>query len=757
MKPVSRTLLKPLGRVLLFLALLVLPTVLRVGYYYRRLYVPQSVNRPDYAAVTVPTVALTTFTDVDVQQGKGRVIVDHAHGNTVDDVDLNVLLARLTTRGLEAVSLTPGDHLPDFLHDATALVVIAPHEPFYPRESEAVERFVGQGGRVLLVTDPSRYALSTVYDEAGYQFTVPTTDVAAINSLASRFGLAFADDYIYNTTQNAGNYQYVILRDFAESRLTAGLNEVVFYAAHSVAAGEEAVITADERTTSSLSEQTGGLTTMSLGGDGHVLAVSDFTFMTEPYNSSADNNRLIANIADFLAGAERTFGLTDFPHFFGDEVDLVPLAGEPGEAALSADMIDQGYVLQSAFESVDRTLRWQTEPRAGRDTLFVGFYEGIEFSPEVSGILASRDISFTLETAEQKRATPTPTPRYTATPMPTPESIRQDSGQASPTPTEKPLRDWINVAGVGQVDAKEVALFYHNEEDGRQVVIVLAFGEEGLNTTIQRLTLGDFTHCLMDEDRSGDPATISLALCPTEYEPSEEELTPTPTPEDDSHPTPTPTSAAEGGILVVADDNGTGVYESWTSAYDFQTMSIEAGYPATVWSTLWDGEVTLEQMQSYDAVIWCTGDYQEEETTPAPNDLLTIGAYLADGGRVILAGAFIGDPEESEGGLLLDIQVAQADHPLVEGFEADQVITLQRFTADTDYSPYRLGEDAETVVFVRGPGSEFAGEAVVAVDGDEFTGGKTLFIGFPIYLMPWEAQNQFGTNAVRWLMEGVVE
>ena len=760
MKTKLRTFLKTLGCVFLFLALLALPTLARAGYYYRRFYVPRSVPRPDHAAVDVPTVALVAFTDVDVQEGKGRVvIIDRAHDNALDDADLNVLLARLTTRGMETVSLTPGDHLPDMLHNAAALVVIAPHESLYPWEIEAVERFVEQGGRALLVADPSRYSFRYEYDEYGYPYTVPSSDVVALNSLASPFGLAFADDYIYNTAEHAGNYQYVILKDFAESPLTTGLNEVIFYAAHSVAAGEEALITADEHTTSSLSEQTGGLATMSLGSDGRALAVSDFTFMTEPYNSSADNNRLIANIADFLAGAERTYGLIDFPHFFGAEVSLVLLMGEPGEAAFSAETIDQGYILQSAFESAGKALHWQARPKVGHDAIFVGLYEGVEFSPEASEILASQGISFTLETVERRRATPTPvvspagspTPRYTPTSTPTPQF------SPTPTPTEKPLRDWIDVAGAGQVEAKEIALFYHNKDDGRHVVMALAFTEEGLNAAVQRLIFGDFTHCLIAEDRSGDPMAISLALCPTAYEPSEEGPTPTPmptpTPEDDSYATPTP--IPEGGILIVADDDGTGVYEWWTSAYDFRDIAIEAGYPATVWSTYLDGEVTLEQMQSYDAVIWCTGDYQEEGITPALDDLLTISFYLADGGRVILAGAFIGDPEESESGLLLDIQVTQVDHPLAEGFEADQIITLERFTADEDYSPYLLDEtDPEAIVFTRGPASEFAGGAVVTVDEDESTGSSTIVIGFPIFLMSWEEQQQLGTNAILWLMEG---
>ena len=727
-----RTLFKTLSRVFLFVILLILPLLLRAGYYYHRFYVPRSVPRPDHAAVELPTVAQPTFDDADFCQGEGRVIIDRAHDNTLDETELNVLLARLTARGMDSASLTPGDNLADMLHNASALIVIAPHQSFYSWEIRAVESFVERGGRVLLVADPGRYSYRFEYDEYGYEYMVPNSDVAAINSLASPFGLSFADDYIYNTATHAGNYQYVILQDFAPNQLTTGLDSVIFYAAHSIAAGEQKLITADDHTTSSLSEQTGGLTTMSLGGDGQVLAVADFTFMTEPYNTSADNNRLIANIADFIAAAERSYRLSDFPYLFADEVDLILLPGQAEKSAFAPEVIDQSYILQSSFESAGKTLRLQGQLDDERDAILIGLYNNVEFSPQVGEILLSQGISLTLETAERERATPTPTSlSYTQT----------------PTPTQTPARDWLHVPGLGQVEAKEIALIYHGRKDGRQLLMALAFSQDGLNAAIQRLILGDFTRCLMDEN---------LTLCPTSYEPSEEgpSLTPTPTPEGDLYATPTPAPAAEGGILIVADDDGEGVYEWWTSAYDFESIVRDSGYQATIWSTSWDGDVTLEQMQSYDALIWCTGDYQEETFTPAEDDLVTISTYLEGGGRVILSGAFLGETEDRESGLLLDMQVAKADHPLSEGFEAEQIITLERFTANEDYSPFVLDEtDSEAIVFTRGPASESAGAALIAVDKDEYPGSKTIFIGFPIYLMPWEEEYQLGLNAISWLME----
>jgi hypothetical protein len=737
-------------RIALFVALLVLPSLARLAFFYQRPYAAPDVPRPDLSEVDVSEREAVAFVDAEVKEGTGRVLIDRAHRNAVEAAELNVLLSRLTARGLEAVTLSSDDDLVSALRTAVALVVVSPHDSFTAREIEAVKRFTEQGGRVLLAADPSRYAIEVQSDELYGETYVAESDVAAINSLASVFGLAFGDDYLYNMTENGGNYQYVILRDFAESAMTAGLGEVIFYAAHSLAASEEPLITVDERTVSSLSEQRGGLTAMGLGGDGRVLAVSDFTFMTEPYNAVADNNRLVANIADFCAGATRTFGLTEFPHFFGDDVDLVSVLIEEDGSARPAEAVEAASSLQTALQTAGKTLHWRAAPDDTHDVLYLGLYGGLAFWPEVGEILAGVEISFTLDTVEQELAALTPTPTRRYTPAPTPET--------TPTPTPKPLRDWVYMPGFGRVDAKETALFYQNEENGRQVLIVLSFGEAGLRGATSRLLWGDFSGCLIDEDRRADPKAIGFALCPTAYEPSEEEVaptvTPTPAPENGLDATPTPTPVAEGSVLIVSDDDGEGMYDWWTSAYSLYDIVANAGYEPLVWSTEYDGEVTADLVASYDAVLWCSGDYQSEEGIPSEAELEILSQYLDQQGRgLLLMGAFVGEPEDRERGLLLDIQVAQADHPFSEGFEADQVITLERFLAEADYATYVMTDvDPDPMIWVRGPESEFAGEAVISAIEDDFSGSRIAAVGVPLYLLPYEDGELLGTNILLWLL-----
>jgi hypothetical protein len=737
--------LRVAGRVSLFVVLLLAPTLARAAYYYRRPYVAPGVQLPDLAQIQVTRAPSAPLVDEDVQTGSGIVAVDRAHGNRVDDAELNVLLARLAKRGMRATSVWPEDSLPDALRTAAALVVVSPHVSYSDNEIAAVARFVEQGGRILLAADPSRYNVEVRYDEAGSESYLVQSDVPAINSLASAFGLAFADDYLYNTQENAGNYQYVILRDLADGPLSAGVTEVVFYAAHSVSASEEVVIRSSPATASSLHEQGGGWVTMALGGGGQVLAVGDFTFMTEPHNASLDNDRLIANIADFIATAERTFGLTEFPHFLGSEIDLVPVFSGTEETAFSGATVSEVSKLQSALSSADVQLHWHSEPEASHDRLYLGLYDGLNRVPEAAGILAQHGITLTLETAERAQLALTPQPTLQA---PQPETT------PTPTATLRPARDWIHVPGIGQIEAQQNVLFYANEEQGRQVLLILAYTEEGLGTAIDRLLSGDWTGCLIDDDRLADPLRASMAVCPAEYTPPEAPVA-TPMPDEEMGETTGPYPAPDVSVLIVGDDDGKGVYEGWSSAYLLYDAVTSLGYEPQAWSTTYDGPITETQLAGRDVVLWCTGDYQDEGGNPSAEELSLLEDYLQGGGHLLLVGAFLGDPEGRSQGLLVDIQVSDPENPLTQSFGPDEVIDLVRFGADEDYAPYDLLRlDGGTVAWIRGPGSELAGEAVIATSQYGADGGRLAVAGVPLYLLPYEDGLQLGSDIVLWLLEG---
>ena len=737
----ARSWLRGVGRVSLFVVLLLGPALARAAYYYRRPYVPLDVPRPDLARVQVSGASPVPFSDVDVRPGNGVVVIDRGHGNRVDDAELNVLLARLTDRDMQATLVRPGDSLSGVLRTAAALVIVSPHAPYSDDEIADVKRFVEQGGRVLLAADPSRYTVEAQFDEVSGEQYIAQSDVPAINSLASAFGLAFADDYLYNTKENAGNYQYVILRDLPGGPLTEGVSEIAFYAARSISASEETVVRASPETASSLREQGGALATMALGGSGQVLAIGDFTFMTEPYNGSLDNNRLIANIADFIAATRRTFGLTEFPHFLGSDVDLIPVFSGGEESAFSGMAVSEVAELQSALSSAGKRLHWRSEELGSHDLIYLGLYNGLEGTSKVADILAQQGITLTLETAERARLALTPDPTRQAA---------QADATPTPTATLSPPRDWIHLPGIGQVDAKENALFYQNEEAGRQVLIVLAFGEDGLRAATDRLLSGGFAGCLIDDDREADPVEASVALCPAEYA-APGEVTPTPTRPADEMEEPLP--GGEVSILIVADDDGEGIYELWNSAYHLYDVVTAAGYDPQAWSTTYDGPVTAGQLEVTDVVLWCTGDYQDEGGNPSPDELSMLEDYVQDGGSLLLIGAFVGDPEGRARGLLLDIELSDPGHPLAQGFEEGQIIELVRFGADEDYAPFTLlGLNGESAAWVRGPTSELSGEAAGAALEYEPPGGRLALVGMPLYLLPYDEGVQLGNNVLLWLL-----
>jgi hypothetical protein len=780
----ERNVLKKMLILVLALILLLLPLAARWAYFYEGRYRAEPVPRPDVAGIKASAPDLEPFADAALHtvSAPGTILVDLAHSNRVQMAELNVLQARLAARGhqLEPVQAAGDDSdlgLADQLQYARALVVISPGKDWKPDEIQRVQEFVDKGGRLLMVTDPSRYG--ALFDEAG-DFLGLDDDVPHINDLAARFGLVFQADYLYNTVENEGNFRNIRLADFAGHELTQGLDQVVFYAAHSIVSEEPALIAAGGETRSSSSERAEDLRVATLAADGAVLALGDLTFMTEPYNETYDNDRLIANIAGFLTGAQRTYTLSDFPFFFGDQAHLV----YTGAPLLDSDLLVAGSALQALFDTAGKELTVRQSEDETADTLFFGLYKEAE---EVEPYLASAQVTLlitptaALDQAGEPEGTPTPaaTPQpasgesQAATPLVTPTLEITATLPPIVTPQPEitaeitpPVKNRIRIESLGEMVLTGTLLLFSQTDGERHVMVALADTETGLKNAIERLNKGDLEGCLLRETAAASPT--SLALCPTGEDapgdgdedlqkPKSEPPTPAPTPlvngsgepvPDTAEP-PEPPAGLEGRILVVALDGGQGRYDSMTGA-GYYAAILEESHDVTVWSIAQKGVPDALDLLDYDLVIWTAGDI-EDALGVEERELLYYA--VLKGIPVIVSGAYIGDTDSES--VQRDIQVKDASHPMADGFEPEEVISFIPAPSGKEYEIHLLAEMAgeeNPIIFARGPDSEDPGEPSIFVIEDELSTVQAAFMGFPLYLIPEEARTRLVLNTVSWLL-----
>lgn len=503
----------------IFVVLLAAPSVYRYLRYYdlggasSRGEIP--VYNPADVVQPVATPATGSFADVPSPAAddiiRGRVLLDMAHENAFTETEMGQFLGRLSARGYAVVPHTSGN-LAAALRAVNAYVVMAPLRPFTTTEILAVKAFVANGGRLLLIGDPTRY--NVVVEETFFDFTVIIEDSKIpLNSLAAAFDLNFNGDYLYNLTENEGNFRNIIMRGSslaAENDLTADVQQVVFYGAHSLEVGPSAtaVLTGDDNTWSSATDRPGGLTLAATNENGRVLALTDLHFMTEPYFTAYDNGRFLAHIADWLTTqTERTTTLTDFPYFYRQPINLV-YTGQPD---LGAQAFNQVIALQEAFRAIGQEIRMTAVSDPDQDSLTLGLYN--QAGDDVLEILASNGITFTIEppiltAAEEKELAAAATP----TPTPTPEE-EEEEPEAEPEKSEEPAPIRLLHTPLGNVQMSGTALVLLENGNGRHQVIVLAASKEGLDNTVDLLL--DLIPLNASYESAGCLVQGNLALCPT--------------------------------------------------------------------------------------------------------------------------------------------------------------------------------------------------------------------------------------------------
>lgn len=328
--------------------------------YYRGEYDPPEATDLKFEVITTPLSAHTIFTE-QPEVRSGLVVIDGLHSNDFTQDELLTLLGRLTNRGITVEimgepSLFSGFQfvnesdrfaiLEDKLRQAGSLAVIAPRDPYTDLEKGLVRRFVDKGGRLLLIGDPTRSQ--------------------QINSLADVFGLSFQPGFLYNQVDYDLNHRNIFVRDFFADPVTEGLAEVAFYTAGTIRSAGPALAYTDANTFSTIVEGVEPFYPLAKANQENVLAVSDLTFMVPPQNSILDNNRLIANIAEFLASSDRGFELEDFPYFFDGAADILL-----GRSAL----LELGAGLRRTLAEFQIDAQVVNSEAPGRDLIFLGLYD----------------------------------------------------------------------------------------------------------------------------------------------------------------------------------------------------------------------------------------------------------------------------------------------------------------------------------------------------------------------------------------------
>ena len=455
------------NRMWIALALIALPLVGRTLWHYRGFYRPAGpIQVPAYSDFSPPQPPVTKAAielpepaaePEGVVGGPPKVVLfDQSHSNRFSMSELHSLTTALSAQEARIDVLDPSSSFDELglegrLKYASSLVVVAPSVAFSAGEVTAVERFVERGGRLVVVLDPTRTGSSI--DAFGFLFLAPSDDVSTANQLLKSFDLSFSDDYLYNLTENEGNFRNVLLRGFGDHPLTAGLQTVALYAARSVQtrAGTP-LLSGDSATLSSLTDAGGDLAAAALDPGAQTLALGDLTFMTPPYDTVADNARFIHNLAEFLLGGERRLDLQDLPFVFSGPVSVVQSA----DFSLQAETLVALRGMSTALVPAGVNLAFPEEAPSDGDLLVLGLFEP---DPELAGLIEPFDLVLPADTEDGR----------------------------------------LEVPGFGSLDPTGIGFVGLGRSDGHTTLILLASDQAGLVSLLETVGQGLLSDCLLSE------------------------------------------------------------------------------------------------------------------------------------------------------------------------------------------------------------------------------------------------------------------
>jgi hypothetical protein len=481
------------SRLIIASLFLVLPLLARTIWYYQGIYHRTTpVATPDYASMTAsqPTLA-TPVVETRNSPVNSTVLIDMAHNNLFSLSEIEPLTHFLENDGAHLDTYSGSTSLADELKHADSLVVVAPLQPFTPPEMDAVSHFIDQGGRLLVITDPTRNSLSGSSGAASSTTTVGQVNISGVdvaNLLLAPFGIDFNNDYVYNLTSNEGNFRNVIYKQFAQDPLTKEISQVVFYSTHSITTSQVALIRGDQSTLSSLTDQGGGLAVAAVASHDQVLALGNLTFLINPYNQVADNSKFIKNVSDFLVGSKKSLILADFPYLFKRPVTILAAGGIQKDSSLLSTISQ----IQKAVAAQNLTIQIADQPIPGSDLLVLGTFPPAQ---DLTQFISPFNLVFSSRSAPiQNINIPTVLPSpisgniHLNSQTPVPDQSQVGGGVLAPVGT-------IKIPDFGEFSTDGIGVVLYSTSTDHNTLILIAPTPDGLGALANLLTQGDLTGC----------------------------------------------------------------------------------------------------------------------------------------------------------------------------------------------------------------------------------------------------------------------
>jgi len=223
----------------------------------------------------------------------GTVVIDSGHSNRFSRADIEPVVDALVRAGYHVKFYTSGD-LAASLEGADAFLVIDPGTEYLPGDVDDVRQFTGNGGRLVMVGEPDRTAIS-----ASLLGTSIQKQESRLTTLASRYRMSVDTQYLYNQEHADGTFKHVLARPAAGSDID-GVEQTAFYTAAAVTARNGTVLVQSAPNThkSGSDAVTGEYPVVVRRGN--ALLLGDKTFMRGDRYRVADNEDLIAYVVEFM-------------------------------------------------------------------------------------------------------------------------------------------------------------------------------------------------------------------------------------------------------------------------------------------------------------------------------------------------------------------------------------------------------------------------------------------------------------------------